>query len=478
MNAQVGIRMGRHPFWETYIPFLLSISRMADSAVTNIAGLAIVVVLIYFLALSIRRLYLSPIAAFPGPKLAALTFWYEFYYDIVLDRRYTWKIAELHEEYGPIVRINPYELHIHDPAYYDQVFSGSSKGRRVEKWDWQMNNFQLYTAAFGTVGHELHRQRRAALNPFFSKQSVSRLEPTIQEIVDKLRGRLEQLRGSSRPINLFAMYASLSGDVIFNFCFGQSRGLLDGEDFSPGWQEVWKAGEKMTTFNSHFPFVLPILKSLSPTLTVKMDPKMGHILGGRQRLYEQIDAIKAAGAEKARDAERSSIFGELVYGDLPPAEKKTARLADESVVLVGAGTSTTGHTLAVITFHLLDKPLLLQKLQDELRRCRSDVRLRDLKQLTYFSAVVKEGLRVSYGTVHRLARINPDAPMRYQEWLTPAKTPVSMNTWDMHNDLTAFPNPKEYDPERWFVGTEVEMRWREKCWAPFLRGTRQCLGMK
>ena len=57
-------------------------------------------IIAYYVAVAIYRLYLSPLAKFPGPKLAALTSWYEFYYDIVLQGRYVWKIAELHEQYG------------------------------------------------------------------------------------------------------------------------------------------------------------------------------------------------------------------------------------------------------------------------------------------------------------------------------------------------------------------------------------------
>lgn len=48
----------------------------------------------------INRLFLSSLAHIPGPKLAALTSWYEFYYDIVKPGRFVWKIKALHAEYG------------------------------------------------------------------------------------------------------------------------------------------------------------------------------------------------------------------------------------------------------------------------------------------------------------------------------------------------------------------------------------------
>ena len=58
----------------------------------------------YLLSLVVYRHYLHPLAKFPGPKLAALTRWYEAYYDVVQNGQYTWKIAELHREYGKFDR--------------------------------------------------------------------------------------------------------------------------------------------------------------------------------------------------------------------------------------------------------------------------------------------------------------------------------------------------------------------------------------
>ena len=54
----------------------------------------------YTLYIIVERLYLSPLASIPGPKLAALTGWYECYYDLFKPAQYVFKIQELHKKYG------------------------------------------------------------------------------------------------------------------------------------------------------------------------------------------------------------------------------------------------------------------------------------------------------------------------------------------------------------------------------------------
>ena len=48
----------------------------------------------------ISRIFLSPLRRIPGPKLAALTSWYEFYFDAIEPGKFVWKIRDLHSEYG------------------------------------------------------------------------------------------------------------------------------------------------------------------------------------------------------------------------------------------------------------------------------------------------------------------------------------------------------------------------------------------
>jgi hypothetical protein len=60
---------------------------------TIISGFCAVFTIIY-------RFLFHPLAAFPGPRLAIVTFAYEWYYDLVLGGQYTFKLRELHKKYG------------------------------------------------------------------------------------------------------------------------------------------------------------------------------------------------------------------------------------------------------------------------------------------------------------------------------------------------------------------------------------------
>lgn len=59
----------------------------------------------YVFGLVIYRLLLSPIARFPGPKLAAATGWYETYYDVVKKGKFLFEIERMHQKYGMSLRL-------------------------------------------------------------------------------------------------------------------------------------------------------------------------------------------------------------------------------------------------------------------------------------------------------------------------------------------------------------------------------------
>ena len=68
----------------------------------NLSLLFISAYIVYCCGLGVYRLYFSPLAKFPGPKLAAITEWYETYFELFkgIGGQYTFHIKELHEQYG------------------------------------------------------------------------------------------------------------------------------------------------------------------------------------------------------------------------------------------------------------------------------------------------------------------------------------------------------------------------------------------
>lgn len=63
----------------------------------------------YLLGLAIYRLFFSPLARanIPGPKLGALSKFYEAYYEIVKKGQLSFKLDELHERYGTTIVFCP-----------------------------------------------------------------------------------------------------------------------------------------------------------------------------------------------------------------------------------------------------------------------------------------------------------------------------------------------------------------------------------
>lgn len=166
--------------------------------------------ILYIIAGAIYRLYFSPISSFPGPKLAALTMWYEFYYDIILGGQYTFHLRDLHSCYGPIIRINPYELHISDSDYYEELYTSYASGKKRNKWGWFTKQFDTPGSMFATTGHHHHKIRRASLNRFFSVTSVKRLQPVVDEKVEQLIGRLRTLKDGGKVIKINVAFGAFT----------------------------------------------------------------------------------------------------------------------------------------------------------------------------------------------------------------------------------------------------------------------------
>lgn len=170
-----------------------------------------------------------------------------------------------------------------------------------------------------------------------------------------------------------------------------------------------------------------------------------------------------------------SIVHAIMESKLPASEKKTGRIFDDVATITGAGFETTAGALRVVLFHVFDEDEILQRLRGELATI--DTRnLKVLEQLPYLKAVLMEGLRISPALGTRMARIAPDTDLFYDQWRIPASIPMGMTLVLLHADETVYPDPRRFNPDRW-IGPDGGQK-LEKTFAPFLRGTRACLGMQ
>lgn len=185
----------------------------------------------YGISLAIYRLLFHPLASVPGPKLAAATGWVEAYYELLHGEggQFLFKYREWHAQYGPIIRINPHEVHIQDSSYYETLYSNTRPAGRPKALEARFNN---PTSTFATADHFVHRSRRAALNPFFSKRKIAERAASLQDHVDELCRRLErEFRGRERVLVVNEMWGCWTLDIILGYVFGRQYDFIRGPDF-------------------------------------------------------------------------------------------------------------------------------------------------------------------------------------------------------------------------------------------------------
>lgn len=108
------------------------------------------------------------------------------------------------------MRVTPWEIHVNDVELLDDIYAPSF--RRRDKYAYQTRTLPVPLSLGGTVQHDLHRKRREALNPFFSRRSVQGLGPMICAKVELLCKRLDDHVKSQIPVNLSDVYFAFANE--------------------------------------------------------------------------------------------------------------------------------------------------------------------------------------------------------------------------------------------------------------------------
>ncbi|CAJ2504214.1 Uu.00g116080.m01.CDS01 [Anthostomella pinea] len=434
---------------------------------------------VWFFSVVVYRLYFSPIADFPGPPIAAATGWYEFYYQVLRNGKYIFEIEKMHKKYGPIVRVNPDELSIHDPEFYNELYVTENK-RRTDHYDAFGKGIGFEDSHLFTKEHDLHRVRRKALEPTFTRMGINRYLPVITEVALHLETRLREYSGTNDIIRLDHAFTAYTGDVVGRMCLDtKDHGdrFLSDPEFSPDWFNAMYMIIRSIPIATAFPTLVLIMSYIPERLFLLAYPRGEGLRKLRQKARENIR--KVLKSDSVQDENVTSLFHHVVNSDMPESEKTEPRLVMEAMLIMAGGTWTSGRTIGVASYYILSRPELQRAVEAELR----DVMVKwpqvvpawaELEKLVLLQAVIKESLRISYGVMHRLPRISPDVPIQYKQYTIPPGVPVGMSSYLMHTDTSVYEAPLEFRPERWIGDIDPAMN---RNYVPFARGSRNCLGI-
>ncbi|EON62171.1 hypothetical protein W97_01391 [Coniosporium apollinis CBS 100218] len=454
---------------------------MADTWPSSSVSLPIVALLIwiaYIFGLAIYRVYLSPIANFPGPKLAALTYWYEFYHEVILRGQYTFRINDWHDKYGPIIRVTPDELHIRDSDHWDELYGNNPKADKYERFAIKFGN---NSSMFTTSNAALHRIRRAALSPMFSKRQITNLLPVIQQKVDLVCSRLSEYVETGEVLAISNIWAAFAADVITEYAFSLCYDQLKSPGCAENFRDAFLAMSEFGHLAVQFPWIMKVVKSLPDSISERMNPPLSRILKFQRDLRVMLSRIASGDSQRPKNSGHPTIFEEVLRSNLPRQEKSFHRLGEEAQLVVGAAVMTTAGAMSIASFHIIDQPRIYEKLREELREAFSDpsapIGLLQLERLPYLRGCVQEGIRLSYGLSSRQPRIS-DTPTRYKDWVIPAHAPVGMNIIDVHHDEELYPDSHSFIPERWLGNPKAPNGSPlDRYFVAFGKGPRSCLGI-
>ena len=197
-------------------------------SILKLALQLIVAWFVYWLAKCIYRVTFHPLAKFPGPPLAGFSSLYAMSWDLPVETSYSDNFAKWHDEYGPVIRIEPNHLHIRDMEAYNQVFKVGTKFNR----DPAIYGFPFTRGSFfnklvvreGKVHRDLYV-------PYFSKAKVNKMEYMIRDHMTKFIRKLDEACSAGKEVDLNLGYRCLTADTLMGYTYNKPFGAIDYHEF-------------------------------------------------------------------------------------------------------------------------------------------------------------------------------------------------------------------------------------------------------
>jgi cytochrome P450 len=219
-------------------------------------------------------------------------------------------------------------------------------------------------STFGTISNDVHRIRRAAMNPMFSRKMVFELEAVVQDKADKVCRLMQNGINRDEPVDLHHAFRSVSVDVISDFAFDKSYDLLEKPDVGAYFFRMVRGlGPAMYTFQQ-LPSFQKVALATPPWLAPYLSEPLGCVTGFQQDCGKTAQEVKQK-MDEGKLGKRQTIFSTLLTKEGQPDGYQMPNrevLMQEAYSILAAAADTTGNAMTVAAYHILKNPLIYQKL--------------------------------------------------------------------------------------------------------------------
>lgn len=389
-----------------------------------------------------------------------------------LGGRQPYKMLELHEEYGPVVRTAPNELSFSSAESWQDIYGFRPGHRPFVKSPFYDGG------SFANVAHSIvserdpttHGTMRKYLSHAFSDRSLKAQEDLVADIVDQLIAKLGVNAVGEEGVDIVKWFNLTTFDIIGSLAFGQSFDGLTSETFHFWIQLVTNALRQGAVADTmaRFPLLAKILKILMPGTIDKLT---------QDTKVHEAHTLDLVEKRVSKPTNRPDFLTRILESR-DENEISNLQLAAHASDFVTAGSETTATSLSCITYYLLRSPRVYQTLRKEIRdsfKEYKEINATSTANLRYLHAVCLEGMRMYAPLPLGLPRVVPEGGDTVDGHSLPANTIVSTNPVASSLASSNFESPFEFKPERW-LGEDPNDALEAS--QPFSLGPRGCLGRK
>ncbi|KAJ4789411.1 Cytochrome P450 [Rhynchospora pubera] len=336
-----------------------------------------------------------------------------------------------------------------------------------------LSNIVFYgcTDLFFSDGVYWRQLRRICNTDLLCKKRVNSFAPIRRDEILSMLREFHQDSLDRRPVNFCVKVAKLVNNIVCRSAFRKK---------CKSQERLFEITKQISQIGSGFGLSDPF-----PSLSW-MDVKRRRKLETIQREMDMIideavnEHLKMSKEQKMREDEMDYLLDALIkakeLGDLDvPLTLDNIKAVMLDVFFAGSDTSST--TLQWVMSELLRHPVVMEKVQAEVRhamREKTRVDENTLLKLSYLKQVIKETLRL-HPVVPLFPRVCKDT-CELLGYTIPSGTCVIINAWALGRDPQYWTDAEEFKPERFEHGS-VDFRGNNFEFLPFGAGRRMCPGI-